>query len=86
MLLLKNAGVLLGDRSDQAAPVVFWARVQRALARASESLAAQAAPFGGEATSLAAQAAQPARKSPQTSRPKDGTVSGVAVEVRGERN
>jgi hypothetical protein len=89
MLLLKNAGFLLGDaQRDQAAPAVFWARLQRALARASESHAAQAAPTGGEATSPAAQAAQPARKSPQTSRPKDGTVSGgaVAVAVQGERN
>jgi hypothetical protein len=69
MLLLKNAGFLLGD----------------ALARASESHAAQAAPLGGEATSPAAHAAQPARKSPQTSRPKDGTVSDVALVVWGAR-
>jgi hypothetical protein len=47
-----------------------------AFPRASESHAAHAAHPGGEATSPAAQAAQPARKSPQTSRPKDGTVSG----------
>lgn len=63
-----------------------------AFPRESECHAAHAAHPGGGATSPAARAAQPARKSPQTSRPKDGTVPGwdfafaVSVAFVGERN
>ena len=81
-LYLKWHASRSGDPLVQERQAGFWLR----LARISESHAAQAAPLGGEATSPAAQAAQPARRSPQTSRPKDGTVSDVAVVVRGKRN
>ena len=72
----------LGDPLAQEPRAGLWVR----LARIGESHAAHAAPLGGEATSSASEAAQPARQSLQTSRPKDGIVSDVAVAVRGQRN